>query len=81
MRRLIFDAVAETREVVDDLVHDLQEENRLSDSEVLRRYVEMRGDPQALVQYAAQYVGPERAVQEARRYAEEMEKLLRKQGG
>jgi len=49
-------------------------------AEQVQRYlVEHRGNPMAVLQFAAQHVGPERAIAEAKNYVQQMEMLL--QGG
>ena len=81
MRGLVHEALAGARELVGEVVGDLREEARLSDDELLARYVaEHRGRPWAMVQLA-QAAGAGDALEEALRYEREMERMLAATGG
>jgi len=83
MRDIMHDAVAEARELVSGVVGDLRQENRLTDDEVLQRYeAQHRGKPWAMVQFAQSQAAAGRDVlEEALRYEQQMEELMRKRGG
>ena len=81
MREMVHEALAGAREMVGEVVGDLRAEARLTDDEVLARYVgQHQGKPWAMLEFA-QAAGGGDPVVEALRYEKEMEKLLGKAAG
>jgi hypothetical protein len=78
VRELVYDAVADTREVIGELLGEARKGNLLTDDEVLAQYEPMRGDVQAVIGFAARRVGPRGDVLgEAVEYERKMEALRR----
>lgn len=82
MRELVHSALAEARGFVGQVVGDLRTESRLTDDEVLARYeTQHRGNPLAIMRFAAQ--GQARGgdvLGEALRYEAEMERMRERMG-
>lgn len=82
MRELMHDAVAEARELVGGVMGDLRRENRLTDDELLRRYEQQhRGQPWAMVRFAQQQAPGGDVLEQALRYEQQMEELMKKRTG
>ena len=80
MREMVHEALAGAREMVGEVVGDLRAEARLTDDEVLARYVgQHQGKPWAMLEFA-QAAGGGDVLEEALRYEKEMEKLLGRRG-
>jgi len=80
---LIHEAALEAVDILADVAQSMKTE-QLGDKAVLARYAQQRGDPQAIVAFAAQRLpgtAPERVGAEAARYTKEMESLWAKQYG
>ena len=70
------DAAFKALQIREQALNSLRAEagQRVPDEEQRARYRYFRSNPQALVEFAARNVGPNRAAQEAERYMREMEK-------
>lgn len=84
MKGIAGDAAIEALDILRDVAGKMRTEE-LGDGVVLARYAQHRGNPQRILAFTAQHLGPEAApqqvMQEAQRYEEEMETLLRKKRG
>lgn len=83
MRELIRSAIEGARDQMVDLTQSVQGDGKLSPDTVLQRYVQQhRGKPEALMEFARRMAPAGANVfDEAARYEEEMERLLRARGG
>ena len=96
MREMVHEALAGAREMVGEVVGDLRAEARLTDDELLARYVDQhQGRPWAMLDFAQGAVSTVSTdgstdkrmgrrgdvLDEALRYEREMEGMLRKRGG
>ena len=81
MRDIVHSALAGAREFLGEVVGDLRGEARLSDDEALTLYDrEHRGRPFAMIEFARQRAAGGDVLEEALRYEQAMEELMKGRG-
>lgn len=82
MRQMLREAIEGARDTLLETRRDLSRGGTLSDEELVKRYVQQhRGRPDEILGFTARHAQGDDVLQEAVAYEQQMEQMLREQGG